>query len=251
MSVVILIILIHVILRPEVTVMMSPVAIRAVIVVIVGPVPVLMTAVVEVTLLSPVVTVLLSSASSCCLVLSPLLVTRLSFSPSLSLPALSPEVLEVVPALLFVSPGRVEGGDGGVGLQPRLLDHPATHEVASPVEAVCAVHSYEAGLWLGTLAHSREEFLHNLFVGHHVTGHEYFSVNQPELLTVPWVIIFLGVGEINYQFQVRHLSFEFLKVPVFILAERNFKCNEPGSFNYSPNVGIIEPTIRNFGHFYR
>ena len=152
MSVVILIILIHVILRPEVTVMMSPVAIRAVIVVIVGPVPVLMTAVVEVTLLSPVVTVLQPSASSCCLVLPPLLVTCLSFSPSLSLslPALGPEVLEVVPALLLVSPGRVEGGDGGVGLQPRLLHHPATHEVASPVEAVGAVHSYEAGLWLWT-----------------------------------------------------------------------------------------------------
>ena len=57
-------------------------------------------------------------------------------------------MLKVVPALLLVSPGRVEGGDGGVRLQPRLLHHPATHEVASPVEAVGAVHSYEAGLWL-------------------------------------------------------------------------------------------------------
>ena len=230
--------------------MMSPVAIRAVIVVIVRPVTVLMTAMMEVTLLSPVVTVLLPSASSCCLVLPPLLVTCRSFSLSfsLSLPALGPEVLEVVLALLLVSPGRVEGGDGGVGLQPRLLDHPATHEVASPVEAVGAVHSYQAGL--RTLGHSREEFLHNLFVGHHVTRHKYFPVNQTELLTLPWVIIFVCVCEVNDQFQVWNLSFELHEVPVFILAERNFECNEPGSFHYSTNVRIIKPTIRNFRHFH-
>ena len=200
-----------------------------------------MTALVGFNLLSPVVPVHRPSASSCFLVLAPLLVT------SLSLPGLGPEMLEVAPALLFVSPGLVEGGDGDVGLQPRLLDHPATHEVASPVEAVGAVHSYQAGL--GTFYHSREEFLHNLFVRHHVTRHKYFSVNQTELLTVPRVIIFLGVCEINDQFQVRNLSFELLEVPVFILAEGNFKCNEPGSFHYSPNVGIIEPTIGYFRHF--
>ena len=62
-----------------------------------------------------------------------------------------------------------------------------------------------------------------------MTGNEYFSVNQTGQLTEPWVIIFHGVCEVNDQFQVGNLSFELLEVLVFILAERNFKCNEPGS----------------------
>ena len=97
---------------------MTPVAIRTIVVGIVGLVSVVLAASVEVSLLSPVVIVLPPPASSCCLVLSPLLVTRRRFSLSLglSLPPLGPKVLEVVPALLVVAPGRVEGGDGGVRL---------------------------------------------------------------------------------------------------------------------------------------
>lgn len=234
---------------------MPPVAIRT-IVGIVCLVPVIMTVSVKVSLLSPVVIVWPPPTPGRCLVLSPLLVTcgRLRLSLCLCLPALGPEVLEVVPALLDVAPGRVEGGDGDVRIQPRLLDHPATHEVSGPVEAVGAVHSDEAGLWLRTLVHSREEFLHNLFIGHNMTRHEYFSVNQAELLAVPGLIIFAGVCKINDNFQVRNLSFELLEVPFFILVERNFKCNESGSFHYSSQICVFVPSIRYkfvFGHFHR
>ena len=200
---------------------MPPVSIRTIVVGVVSLIPIIMTVSVIVSLLSPVrvlVVIVLPPPTSCrCLVLSPLLVTRGRLRFSLILPALGPKVLEVVPALLDVAPGRVEGGDGGVRIPPRLLDHPATHEVAGPVEAVGAVHSYQAGLRLWTLAHSREEFLHNLFIWHNMTRHEYFSVNQAELLTVPRLIIFTRVCKINDYFQVRNLSFELLEVPFFIL----------------------------------
>ena len=236
--------------------MMSPIAIRTIVVGIVGLVCVVLTASVKVSLLSPVVIVLPPPASSCCLVLSPLLVTcrRFRFSLGLCLPPFCPEMLEVVSALLVVAPGRVEGGDGGLRLQPRLLDHPATHEVAGPVEAVGAMNSNQGGLWLRTLAHSREELFHNLFTGHNVTGHEYFPVNQAELLTVPRLIIFVCVCEVNNHFQVGHLALELSEVPLFILVERNFKSNESGSFHYSSQISVFVPPIRYifvFRHFQR
>ena len=223
---------------------MTPVAIRTIVVGIVGLVSVVLAASVEVSLLSPVVIVLPPPASSCCLVLSPLLVTsrRFRFSLGLSLPPLGPKVLEVVPALLVVAPGRVEGGDGGVRLQPRLLDHPATHEVAGPVEAVGAVNSNQSRL--RAFPHSREELIHSLFAGHNMTRHVYFLVNQAKLLTVLRLIVSLCVCKVNNHFQVGNLSLELCEVPLLILVERNLKCNKSGSFHYSSQIGVFLPPFR-------